>query len=70
MWEYKVHGSKYWYYLIRYQKRKASVAETLRSYYWTWKDWIPRIAKAKVYPTQREAEKDKCEFISYTNTDE
>ena len=69
MREYKVHGSKYGYYLIRYQK-KRSVAETMRSYYWTGKEWIPRIAKAKVYPTLKEAEQDKSTFISYTNPNE
>ena len=64
MREYKIHGSKYGFYLIRFQK-KVYPTDTIRSYYWTGKDWIPRIAKAKVYQTQKEAEKDMCDFISY-----
>lgn len=61
MRNYKVHGSKYGYYIIRYPAHKTPWA-TLRSYYWTGKDWIPRIAKAKVYQTQSEAEKDMSLF--------
>lgn len=61
MRNYKVHGSKYGYYLIRYPN-KTQQNTTLRSYYWTGKEWIPRIAKAKVYQTQREAEKDMSLF--------
>lgn len=61
MRNYKVHGSKYGFYLIRYPKTNLQNT-TLRSYYWTGKDWIPRIAKAKVYPTQHDAEVEMSRF--------
>lgn len=61
MRNYKVHGSKYGYYLIRYPKR-TNGQMNVRSYYWTGKEWMPRIANAKVYQTQKEAEKDMSLF--------
>ena len=61
MRNYKVHGSKYGFYLIRYQK-KLHPTDTMRSYYYTGNEWIPRIAKAKVYQTQHEAEQDMSRF--------
>lgn len=61
MRNYKVHGSKYGFYLIRYPK-KTNQRTTLRSYYWTGEEWMPRIANAKVYQTQKEAEKDMSLF--------
>ena len=62
MRQYKVHCSKYGYYLIRYPNRKKQNT-TLRSYYWTWEKREPRIAKAKVYKTQEEAEIQRNKFL-------
>lgn len=62
MRQYKVHGSKYGYYIIRYPNTKKQKT-TLRSYYWTWHTWEPRIAKAKVYQTFEEADIEKNKFL-------